>query len=283
MNNVVGKILIVLQLVFSLLFMCFAGAVYTFQQSWRTKAVTAQQNVAQRDATINDLKEQHTQELQTRSDAELALKTRADAAEAKLKALTEAVATRDGELAQVQQQRDKFQADLLVAQAEAQSRVDEAVALREEIKKQRDVGATQIAEIRTLEDRNVELNKQVALLKEGELSYENRITNLEKILRANDIDSKQVIAGIVPEEITPVSGKVLGTRPNSSRSAELVQISIGSDDKVRENMELFVYRENKYLAQIRITDVSADSAVGVVVERSRNGVIERGDNVTTKL
>ena len=38
MNNVVSKMLIVLQLVFSLLFMCFAGAVYSFQQSWRAKA-----------------------------------------------------------------------------------------------------------------------------------------------------------------------------------------------------------------------------------------------------
>lgn len=283
MNNVVGKILIVLQLVFSLLFMCFAGAVYTFQQSWRTKAMTAQQNVAQRDATINDLKEQHTQELQTRKDAELGFENRANAAEAKLKALTESVATLEGVLGQTQQQRDKFQADLQVAQAEAEARVAEAVSLREEIKKQRDVGAAQIAEIRSLEDRNVELNKQVALLKEAELAFNERVTNLEKILRKNGIDSNQTLIGAVPEEIVEVTGKVLGTRANTSRSAELVHISIGSDDNVRENMDLFVYRENKYLAQIRITDVSADSAVGVVVEKSRNGVIERGDNVTTKL
>ena len=42
MNNVVGKMLIVMQLVFSILFMCFAGAVYTFQGGWRTKGLALQ-------------------------------------------------------------------------------------------------------------------------------------------------------------------------------------------------------------------------------------------------
>ena len=35
MNNIVSKILIVANLVFSLCFMCFAGAVFTFQAGWR--------------------------------------------------------------------------------------------------------------------------------------------------------------------------------------------------------------------------------------------------------
>ena len=43
MNNVVGKLLVVMQLVFSILFMCFAGAVFTFQAQWRTAAISAQE------------------------------------------------------------------------------------------------------------------------------------------------------------------------------------------------------------------------------------------------
>ena len=38
MNNIVSKILIVANLVFSLCFRCFAGAVYSFQAGWHEKA-----------------------------------------------------------------------------------------------------------------------------------------------------------------------------------------------------------------------------------------------------
>ena len=37
----VGKILVVLHLFLSVLFMAFAGAVYTAQKNWRTTAMTA--------------------------------------------------------------------------------------------------------------------------------------------------------------------------------------------------------------------------------------------------
>ena len=45
MNNVVAKTLIVLQLVFSLCFMCFAGAVYSFQKTWKDKAEFAKTEI----------------------------------------------------------------------------------------------------------------------------------------------------------------------------------------------------------------------------------------------
>ena len=41
--------------------------------------------------------------------------------------------------------------------------------------------------------------------------------------------------------------------------------------------------QNKYLGEIRLKLVTADRAVGVVVDRAKNGVIEREDYVTTKL
>jgi hypothetical protein len=42
-------------------------------------------------------------------------------------------------------------------------------------------------------------------------------------------------------------------------------------------------REGRYLGQIRLTLVNADSAVGIVTEKAKNIVIQKGDNVTTKL
>ncbi len=283
MNNVVGKLLIVLQLVFSLLFMCFAGAVYSFQQSWRNKAETSQSQVSQRDQQINELKEQHTQELDARKIENEGLNQRATQAEAGLAQIQANIRTLQGELAQTQQQRDKHLADLQVAQAESDARIAETNELRAETKKLRDSVSQQISEIRDLEDRNLELNGRVAAAREREDSFVREIGEMRSLLLANRINPRTRISGQIPAEITKVEGKVLATRQNASRSAELVQISIGSDDYISSDMMLDVYRDNQYLGRIRITDVYADSAVGIVIESSRNGIIERGDNVTTKL
>lgn len=283
MNNVVGKLLIVLQLVFSLLFMCFAGAVYSFQQSWRSKAETAQSAVSQRDQQINDLKEQHTQELNDRKVEIEGLDQRATQAEAALTQIQANIQTLQGELAQTQQQRDKYLADLQVAQAESDARIRETNELRSETKKLRDTVSQQITEQRDLEDRNLGLMGQVAEAREREDSFLSEIGNLKSLLLANRIDPRTRLTGPAPTEIVRVEGKVLATKQNASRSAELVHVSIGSDDYVATDMTLDVYRENQYLGRIRVTDVYADSAVGIVIESTRNGVIERGDNVTTKL
>ena len=105
MNNVVGKLLIVLQLVFSLLFMCFAGAVYTFQQGWRDKALKAQETVTSLNQSIDDLKEQQTQELESLRAETVKLKDRAETSEALVTRLQTNFQTIQGELAQTQQQR----------------------------------------------------------------------------------------------------------------------------------------------------------------------------------
>ena len=39
----------------------------------------------------------------------------------------------------------------------------------------------------------------------------------------------------------------------------------------------------RYLAKIRIVSTAPDSAVGEVLEETRSGAIQEGDNVSTKL
>ncbi len=96
----------------------------------------------------------------------------------------------------------------------------------------------------------------------------------------------------VSEQTPPplVVGKVLETKHNPRNGQDLVRISIGSDDGLLKGHKVYVYRVAQgegsrptYLGQIRIDLVTPDQAVGTVIERAKNGVIEKGDNVTTKL
>src|SRR4029450_9457189 len=50
----VGKILVVLQLILSVLFMAFAGVVYSTQMKWRDAALTQQANVAKHVKELSD-------------------------------------------------------------------------------------------------------------------------------------------------------------------------------------------------------------------------------------
>ena len=84
MNNIVSKILIVANLVFSLCFMCFAGAVFTFQAGWRDKANKIQTQLASANDQVADLQGQNVQLMKTMTDKLKDETTRANLAEAKV-------------------------------------------------------------------------------------------------------------------------------------------------------------------------------------------------------
>ena len=150
MNNIVSKILIVANLVFSLCFMCFAGAVYSFQAGWRDKANKTQQQLVSANGQVQDLQGQKDQLTKTMT-ANLTNETeRANVAEAKVNGLDQNLTQSIGNLANAEKERDKHLADLLVAQREAQARITETNDARAEIKRLRDQSNEAIAIRRNL-------------------------------------------------------------------------------------------------------------------------------------
>ena len=282
MNNIVSKILIVANLVFSLCFMCFAGAVFTFQAGWRDKAkkteaqlVTVNDEVKQLQGIRNDLTTKHAKDLGDET-------TRANNAEAQVIGLKQNRDQAVANLANAEKERDKHLVDLQVAQKEAQARITETNDARAEIKRLRDQNNEAIAIRRGLEDKNLEMQGSLDDAGTREVQFLKEITHLNDLLRLNKIDPRDPVIGPVPRMVEIVKGEVVESRKNASRSAELVQISVGSDDGVFKNLKMTVYRDSNFLATIQITEVYPDKAVGLVVEETRNGTIERGDNVTTK-
>ena len=88
-----------------------------------------------------------------------------------------------------------------------------------------------------------------------------------------------------------VHGVVMDARKSKKqRGVEYVEISIGSDDGLLEGHSLYVFRsavdnkgKAKFLGRIEIVLLTPDRAVGTVVGKAKNGVIQKGDNVTTRL
>ena len=95
-------------------------------------------------------------------------------------------------------------------------------------------------------------------------------------------DPKQMIAQAAPPP--PLQGLVMDYRKEKKQNSEMVEISLGSDDGLTVGHTMTLYNnEGRYLGQIRLTLVEADKAVGIVTLKAKNTVIQKGDNVTTKL
>ena len=66
----------------------------------------------------------------------------------------------------------------------------------------------------------------------------------------------------------------------------MVEISLGSDDGLARGHSLSIYRtdgKGKDLGEIRMINITPDTAVGLIIDREKTGIIKKGDNVTTKL
>ena len=282
MNNVVSKILIVANLVFSLCFMCFAGAVYSFQAGWRGKATAAVEQLTSVKLQLetsqkekDDLKTTLGSDLKKQSD-------RADAAEGLVEGLKQNLQQAVSNQANAEKERDKHLADLALAQKETDARITETNDARAEIKRLRDQNNDAITVRRDLEDKNLQMEGELADAGSREAQFLKEITRLNDLCRLNKIDPRDPVIGPIPKYVEKVDGVVEGALKNASNSAEHVQISVGKDDGVFKKMRMTAYRGSKFLATIEITEVYPDKAVGRVIEETRNGTIERGDHVTTK-
>lgn len=284
MNNVVGKMLIVLQLVFSILFMCFAGAVYTFQGQWRKQAVSLQDKLSVAQQQVADAKDAHDRDIKTLTDAQKVAETERDNVKAELDAARIQAQTIQEQLADVMLERDKAIADAQVASTEASARVVEANALNKEVQSLRVRIADLRKELQSKEDLILDREGKLADAEEMEEQLLTDIAGLKDLLRLNGVDPRTPVpAGSVPQQIEKVDGFVHDSRRNRARTQELIEITIGSDDKIYKDMVLTVYRDADYICQARVIEVYPDAAICVVEEKTRNGLVQVGDNVTTKL
>ncbi|WP_373650272.1 MULTISPECIES: hypothetical protein [unclassified Schlesneria] len=281
----VGKILVVLHLVLSVMFMAFAVAVSTSQTNWRAAEKKAT-------AALNEQKSKAAN-MQTEFDKE-----RADTAEkiARLTdenqkflgqntALTAQVTALDSDNKQLRKDLDQQRDLAALASAEAIERKKEAdlqraknselFASREELVKERN----------ETEDKRFALDIQLQQVSEKYEQLLNDTRVMKGYLASKELttDPKQMIVETTPPP--PVEGVVTEVRKAERSSRELVQISVGSDDGLVVGHTLTVFRGDKYVAVIRLTLVQADRAVGYIVSNSRqkNMTISVGDTVTTKL
>jgi hypothetical protein len=286
--NFVGKLLVLFVFVLSICFMAFAGAVYSAHMNWRTEAEKQKKVAADRATELNDKSAEWERKL---AEMTKQVKDATDKAGELLesnKTLSSQVEELKKEKNDLSLARESSSKQSEIAAEEASQRNAESINLRQI---NRDLVAKRDEDYRirtSLEDevRSLKLDIELGKTKNRELL--NQVALLQQTLEAAGISAN--IRELAARDAPPpaVDGKVLDILPPKRRgSTELIEVSLGSDDGLQKGHEMTIYRsgggKGKYLARIIIVSVTPDRAVGSVVEESRNGVIQKGDNVSTKL
>lgn len=284
-----GKLLIGLQLFLSVVFLVFAGAVFSTQKNWKAAKESVDSNYTKIDADKKQVEEAFAA-YKTRMEIDLKNEQqRAADAEGRAKTLKDQVEVTDKELVAAKTNADEQTELAKVSVEEARQRKEEALLQRGINNDLQKLLNEKQDRVKALED--VKFNLQVAekALQDKHMKMLDVLALMQKIIAANGLSTDpQTVAGLQ----TPppaVDGEVLETKRAGRSGSDLVEISIGSDDGLAEGHKLSVYRPQsaeraaKFLGDIKLVYVTPDRSVGAVVLRAKNGVIERGDNVTSKL
>jgi hypothetical protein len=280
----VGKILVVMHLLFSVLFMAFAGAVFTAQKNWRADSEAKATQLAKAQADLRDASTQ-LQDLQNQKAAtEADLNNKITQLSGEATSLKNENQSLDAENKQLLASLDAVRTQSQLSADEAGERVQEAQLQRERNAELRTSRDQQVEQVRTLADEVFGLNLRLTATRERYESLLRDNATMRSFLASKGLptDPKQMVVNTQPAE--PLVAVVMDIRPGERGASELVQISAGTDDGLEIGHRLTLFRDSKYLGQIELTYVTPDLAVGSVIPdlKAKNAVIQKGDNATTK-
>lgn len=279
--TLIGKIMIVLILVMSILFMGFALAVYSTHQNWRdlvedpsTGLKVQNQRLSQEkeqlENEITEVKNKLAFERAARREVVANLETRASQKNQQL-------LTREQQYGDLQAQHREALETLSMYQANLQRLKDEVETLRDVNRTARQERNESFMRAKQLTDQ---INQGEGNLRRLKQRYEELLTTVGRqslVLDRHDLTEFTPVDDIAPE----VNGQVTAIRDG------LIEVSIGADEGLQKGHTLKIFRINgsvgSYLASIEIIDTGTDRAVGRVVPGTREGIIRKGDRVATKI
>jgi len=278
--TLVGKIFTVLILLMSVVFMSFAVMVFATHQNWKDQVKNPDPNIGyevklkNKTAELANAKLEHDRTRQqlaleqaSRRQALAALQTRLDTAEKDVVTLTNDFNLKSAALTQVAE-----------ASKIAQTRLDGLEAENAKLRKE-----TQLAQL----DRDAQFSKVVELtdrlnqdevkrqaLEERSNQLNAQLAQMKMVMDAHGLKPDSLVSSLEPINLNGIV-LVVGDK-------DLVEISVGKDDGLREGHIMEVYRGDTYIGQIKIMKVGPDRAVGQINKDLKRGQVRKGDHVTTK-
>ncbi|WP_165224963.1 hypothetical protein [Aquisphaera insulae] len=278
----VGKILVMLIMALSLLFLGISTVVFTTARDWK-KTSEAQKAVATKLQTELDSAKAAVAAAEKDLEAEKGkFQTLTKQLEDQVKSLETENTGKTQEITRVGNQVASAETTAKTALAEAEASRNEAIQLREKraaVEKQANEYKLKQAE---LFDRIRELERILETANKNNADLKDRVAKFTSLLTQHGISTDiSTVKGT--EAAPPVTGQV--KRVDASNRS--VEISIGSDDGLSIGHELYMFRETprpEYLGKISVISVDPDQAVGRVIGTTYQGKkLREGDIVSSTI
>jgi hypothetical protein len=281
--NLVGKILTALIAIFCLVFMSFALAVYATHTNWRERVMNPNDGLqAQLKKEQDSRKELQSQK--ERVEAELAAEKKAGrdvAAALKTEAdnLRRDNADQKKALTDVQERERKAVAAMTATQNNAASETAERDGLRKNLAEARKQREDEFKKAVELTDQLHQTANELASLKAKNVTLVQDLQDYKDLALLQGIKD---VKGALQKTPPMVEGQVM-----LAPGAGLIEISIGADAGLHKGHPLEVFRKGAggatYLGRVEVVETTPNRAVCRIIPEFQKGVIQKGDNVASKL
>jgi len=277
----VGKILVIVIMAFALMFLGISTVVFTTATDWK-KATETQKT------KVSELTKSNADAVSREAALKAELKKAQDGYALAKKALDDRVAALTTDIERIQQENTAAQGEVVVAQQNAKTALEEADARRKETEllREQKLAVEKLADEYKLNKAELTDNirimkRELAVAKKNADDLRDKAARFSSLLRSHGLsDDISNLKGL--ESPPAVHGEVARVDQNKK-----VEITIGSDDGVVVGHEFMLMRLSprpEYLGKIRITNVDPDQAVGVVIGTTVQGKkIKEGDIVSSTL
>ncbi|MGO9464553.1 MAG: hypothetical protein ACLQIB_24310 [Isosphaeraceae bacterium] len=278
----VGRILVIVIMLFSLIFLGISTVVYSTSKNWKTATQDERKKVDELKKKLSDAQAQKDAAAKGLEDAK-------NAFDALAKNLNNQISTLEDQNKRDNSQIQDVRGKLAVAEGNAKSALDEVEARRKEtmlLRDQKSAVEKQANEFKLhqaeLNDKIRELERVLETATKNNGDLRERVAKFSTLLRQNGLsDDIAQIKGV--QSPPPVQGEVTRVDPTNRR----IEMSIGSDDGLVPGQEFYVFRTSprpEYVGKIAISSVDPDQAVGKVIGHTYQGKkIKEGDIVSSTI
>jgi chromosome segregation ATPase len=278
----VGKILVIVIMALSLIFLGISTSVFTTVKNWKTATEEQKKKVGELTTKLSDAQK-------NAAGAQNELNAAKANFDALAKNLNNQISTQESQISTAQQQIKQAAGEVGNAQANAKTALEEAEARRNETLKLREQKSAVEKQANEFKLRQAELNDKIRELErfletatKNNADLKDRVAKYSTLLRQNNI-STDISRVSGTETAPPVVGQVKRVDPSNRR----VEITIGSDDGLVVGHELYLYRQDprpEYIGKITIISVDPDQAVARVNGTTYQGKkIKEGDIVSSTI
>ncbi len=275
--TLLGKFLSTFIFILSTAFMVLALAVNASHRNWREVVLDPNNGLKKQIETISRTNQQLTDDRQRTQSAldreQAARRTALSALQSQLDQMEQLLRASEAQVQQLEAKSTELsQLDRSRAE-ELQRLTDEARKLRDQIRAEQEDRDSLFAETLKMTDQMNLLKGSLQAQTERNEQLAGQLSRYREVVDMKGIDVNQPLDGAPPER----NGTVLVV----NRPLDMVEVSIGYDDGLRDGHLLDVTRSGRYVGRLRIRRTEPNRSVAEILKDYNQSPIQEGDRVDT--